>query len=194
MGFSITWFAFRENKAEALMRELRLSPTGQTDDGPDSLITTAKLKNGWQVLWFNKYGCPFFQEADLRRLSARCDIIRCLVEEHVMASSSELWSGGLRKWWLSHEGENGPKGLEVEGEPPASFPGIRQEMEAKQAAEGGDKAGVDYMFEIPLLVAENLVGFKHDERCDLMVEPTFSVLSRGDTRGPSLFSRLLGRK
>jgi hypothetical protein len=194
MGFSITWFAFREREAEALLRELWLSPTGQTDDGPDSLIATAKLKNGWQVLWFNKYGCPFFREAELRRLSARCDIIKCLVEEHVMASSSELWSGGFRKWLLSHEGENGPKGLAVEGEPPACFLGIRQEMEAKQDAEGGDKANVDYMFEIPLLVAEKFVGFKHDERCDLMAEPAFSVLSRSDTKGPGLFSRLFGKK
>jgi hypothetical protein len=194
MGFSITWFAFRASEGEALMRELRLAPTGETDDGPDSLIATARLKNGWQVLWYTKYGCRFLQEADLKRLSARSEIVRCLVEEHVMASSSELWSGGLRKWSLSHEGENGPRGLAVEGKPPACFPDVRREMETTQAAKGGDKAEVDYIFEIPLLVAKNIVGFKHDEQCDLMVEPTFSVLTRSGGEGPGLLTRLFGKK
>jgi hypothetical protein len=38
-------------------------------------------------------------------------------------------------------------------------------MEELQLAEGGDDAGVDYIFEIPLKVAQSLVGFKHDENC-----------------------------
>jgi hypothetical protein len=82
-----------------------------------------------------------------------------------MASSSELWSGGKRKWRLSHEGENGPKGLSVAGELPETLDTIQREMEDLQLAEGGDDADVDYIFEIPLKVAKELVGFKHDEDC-----------------------------
>jgi hypothetical protein len=194
MGFAITWFAFRASESDALLRELNLIPTGETDDGPDSLIATAKLKNGWQVLWYNKYDCPFLEESVLKRLSARCEIIKCLVEEHVMASSSEYWSRGQRSWSLSHEGENGPKGLSVEGEPPPCFSEIRRKMEDTQAAEGGDAAEVDYIFEIPLLVAKALAGFKHDERCDLMVDPAFQVLSRIEAPRPGFISRLFGKK
>lgn len=176
------------------MRDLRLNPTGEKDDGPDALIATAKLKNGWQILWFNRYGCPFFGDAELGRLSMRGDILRCLVEEHVMACSAELWSAGSRQWFLSHEGEKGPKGLGVEGKPPACFPQIRQEMEAQQAAAGGDQAGVDYIFEIPLLTADALVAFKHDQRCEMMAEPAFDVLSRTEENRGGFFSRLLGKK
>ena len=86
-----------------------------------------------------------------------------------MASSSQVWSGGKRKWWISHEGENGPKGLSVDGDPPEAFPSVRKEMEELQLAEGGDDAGVDYIFEIPLKVAQSLVGFKHDENCAHLV-------------------------
>ena len=68
MGFAITWFGFRSSESDALLRELNLSPTGETDDGPDSLIATAELKNGWQVLWYNQYDCPFLDEATLKRL------------------------------------------------------------------------------------------------------------------------------
>ena len=194
MGFAITWFGFRSSESDALLRELNLSPTGETDDGPDSLIATAELKNGWQVLWYNQYDCPFLDEATLKRLSARCEIVRCLVEEHVMASSSEYWSGGQRIWALSHEGEDGPKGLAIEGAPPACFTEIRRRMEDTQAAEGGDAADVDYIFEIPLFVAKALVGFKHDERCDLMLDPAFSVLSRSEPQRSGWLGRMFRKK
>ena len=91
-----------------------------------------------------------------------------------MASSAEMWSGGRRKWCLSHEGEDGPKGLSVDGEPPESYPAIRNEMEQLQAAAGGD---VDYIFEIPLRVAQSVAGFKHDEICPRLVDKHYVVLS-----------------
>ena len=47
-----------------------------------------------------------------------------------MATSAELWSRGKRQWWISHEGENGPKGLDVDGSPPETLAAIRNEMEA----------------------------------------------------------------
>lgn len=100
-----------------------------------------------------------------------------------MASSSEMWSRGRRKWWLSHEGENGPRGLAVDGELPETYPSIRREMEQAQAAAGGETAGVDYIFEIPLKVAQSLVGFKHDEICRRLVDKQYVVLARSATGG-----------
>src|SRR5579859_682370 len=165
MWFSITWLAVREEASEKLLQSLGLSPTGETEEFPESLITTARLDTGWRVIWYNKYGCPFLQPQDLSRNSIdHDDVLLCLVEEHVMASSCEMWSGGKRKWWLSHEGESGPTGLSTEGELPVPFPAIRRDMEQLQTAEG-DNAGVDYIFDIPSKVAQALVGFKHDEEC-----------------------------
>ena len=178
MGYAISWYAVREANAEQFLQSLGLSPTGETSDFPDSLIATAKLDTGWRVLWYNKYVCPFLRERDLRRISTEYDVLMCRIEEHVMASSAEVWSGDRRKWWLSHQGEVGPKGLDTEGELPNSFAAIQQEMEQLQLAEGGDNAGVDYVFEIPLKVAQSLVGFKHDEDCPHLVDKQFVELSR----------------
>lgn len=194
MGYAITWFAFRAGEAQALFHELALAPTGETDEGPDALIATTPLKNDWQILWYNRYGCPFLDETALQRLSDGREIFRCLIEEHVMASTSELWSGGRRRWRLAHKGENGPKGLDFEGELPDCFQKVREQMESNQAAEGGDQAKVDYIFEIPLCVAKELVGFKHDETNALMAQPAFSVLSRTEERKGGLLSRIFGRK
>ena len=105
-----------------------------------------------------------------------------------MASSSELWRGGQRTWWISHEGEDGPQGLATEGDLPDCFASIRREMEDAQRAAGGNAAGVDYIFEIPLKVAQTLVGFKHDE----VTQEQFVVLSRAEPK-KGLIGRLFQR-
>src|SRR5437867_4773616 len=101
MGFSITWCAVREEGAQKLLEQLGLSPTGKTEEFPESLISTAKLDTGWRVIWYNEYGCPFLRPDDLGSISSEQDVLLCLVEEHVMASSLEMWSGGKRKWYFS---------------------------------------------------------------------------------------------
>ncbi|MEJ1966511.1 MAG: hypothetical protein WDO56_35215 [Gammaproteobacteria bacterium] len=191
MGWAITWCAVREDKAEELLNQLGLSPTGQSEEMPESLISTAKLDTGWRVIWYNKHDCPFLKPRELAALSSDKEILLCLIEEHVMASSSEMWSQGKRQWWLSHEGEDGPKGLATEGDLPQSFPSIRKEMEEAQLAAGGEDADVDYIFEIPLKVAEALVGFKHDENDTHVLGGQYVVLSRATTGG--MFRRLFGK-
>jgi hypothetical protein len=193
MGFSLTWCAVREENADHFVQALGLTPTGQTEEIPESLDCMAKLDTGWRLIWHNKYDCPYLRPKDLARLSVDQDVILCLVEEHVMASSAELWSKGKRNWWLSHEGENGPKGLEVDGNPPEVYPSIRKEMEAVQLAKGGDNAGVDYIFEIPLAVAKSLVGFRHDEICPHIIGGRFEVMSRA-ARASNTLAQLFGRK
>jgi hypothetical protein len=192
MGFSITWCAVREENADKVVQDLGLTPTGETEEMPESLICIGKLDTGWRVLSHNEYGCPYLQPQDLARLSIDHDLLLCLIEEHVMASSSEFWSKGKRHWRLSHEGEDGPRGLDVEGDPPENYAVIRKEMEALQLAEGGDDAGVDYLFEIPLEVAKSLVGFKHDEICAHLIGGRFEVMSRA-APNPRPLSRLFDR-
>jgi hypothetical protein len=65
-------------------------------------------------------------------------------------------------------------------------------MEDLQLAEGGDNANVDYIFEIPLKVAQSLVGFKHDEVCDHLIGGRFDVMSSA-TPKTGIPNRLFGR-
>jgi hypothetical protein len=177
LGYAVSWCAVREEGAEQFLHKLRLRPTGEIEDSPESLISGGRLDTGWRVIWYNKYECPFLGPKDLCALSIEQDVLLCKIEEHVMASSSELWSEGKRKWFLSHEGENGPKGLITVGDLPETLGSIREEMERSQLAEGGDGAGVDHIFEIPLKVAQALVGFKHDELPAHLVDGHFNVLT-----------------
>jgi len=176
MGFAITWCAVPESAADDFLKRIGLIDTGETEEIPESLIGVARLDTGWRLLWYNEYDCPFLSEKKRRKYSRDHDLLYCLVEEHCMASSAELWSGGSRKWWISHEGENGPKGLDFSGELPENFHQIRTEMEALQKEEGGDEAGVDYIFDIPLLVAKSMTGFQLGEVCPHVIGNEFHVM------------------
>jgi hypothetical protein len=191
MGYSITWCAMREEAAEQFLSHVGLSSTGESETDPASGFSTAKLSTGWRLVWSNKYDCPLLTKG-VASFPGEQRFLLCRVEEHVMASSAELWLGGSRKWQISHEGEDGPKGLDLAGEAPECFASIREEMEAKQHAEGGEQADVDYIFEIPLKVAQALVGFKHDENYESVIEGHFVVLSDGTSK-KGFLSRLFGR-
>lgn len=191
MGYAITWCAIREEGADQLLSHLGLSPTGETDDDPESRFSSARLTTGWRLIWSNEYACPILMNR-LVTFAGVHDVVVCQIEEHTMASSAELWTSGSRRWWLSHEGEDGPKGLEMEGALPPSFAAIRKEMEDAQRAEGGEEADVDYIFEIPLKVAQALVGFKHDENYEQVVEGGFMVLSGGKSE-KGFLARLFGK-
>jgi hypothetical protein len=115
MGYSISWYAVREESAPQFLEQLGLVPGTETEDFPESLISTAKLQTGWRILWYGKYDCPFLGSDKLASISENFDVLACLVEEHVMASSAEYWSRGERSWWISHQGEDGPKGLDFGG-------------------------------------------------------------------------------
>jgi hypothetical protein len=65
-------------------------------------------------------------------------------------------------------------------------------MEQAQLDAGGDQAGVDYIFEIPLKLAESLVGFKHDEDDKHVIDGHYVVLSRTEPAG-GLLRRLFGK-
>jgi hypothetical protein len=181
MGFSITWFAVPEAHSDSFLQHLGLVPTGETGEYPDSLISSARLDTGWRMLWYNKYECPFLGEKELSSLSHHHDVIACTVEEHCMDSTATLWRLGLRHWFIHHDGSGGAKGFEATGTLPACFDSIRSELEQKQAEAGGTKADVDYLFDIPLAVAQSIVGFKHDEDSPHVIDGTFHVLTQIST-------------
>ena len=109
MGFSITWFAVPEPNAGAFLKKLDLVDSGKTEDFPESLICTARMDTGWQVLWYNKFKCPFLTTDTVVEFSKSHDILVCTVEEHCMDCAATLWRAGRRLWHLHHDGSRGPQ-------------------------------------------------------------------------------------
>lgn len=113
-----------------------------------------------------------------------------------MFSEAAGWRDGRQEWRVTHRGEDGPMGLDVSGTPPSQFAAIRDDLSARQDAEGGAAAEVDFLFDIPVALAQSLTGFRHDEGGLDGEEIAFDVLEFKEgpaTAKKSWFKRLTAR-
>jgi hypothetical protein len=181
MGFSIAWVAVRGRFHSAVLAELGLRGTGQYEEFPESPLACACLPTGWFLVFDNR--CELPDPLPLARLSAGAEVVTCFVEEHVMVSAAGGWRGGRQVWSIRHEAEKSISHLAAAGELPPVFASIRDEQLKKQASAGGERAGVDYVFDVPVEVAKALTGFRHDtypDDADTAAAPVekFEVLIR----------------
>jgi len=174
MGFSISWLAIRGKSKADVLRELRLCDTAEVDRVNESPVSGAELPTGWYVLFLNDVLHPYIELPALQRLSEGCEVVGAQVEEHVMVSASFSYRNGKRQWNITHEAEKGLENLETEGAPPQVFEDARARNLKLQVEKG---EGVDYIFEVPLEVAEAVCGYRHDRWKFDWGEPQFTALS-----------------
>ena len=131
----------------------------------------------------------------IEQLSRDCEVVSCTVEEHVMFSDAAGWRDGRHLWRVSHRGEDGPVGVDESGELPEDYSALRARLEARQAAEGGAEADVDYLFDIPVTLVQTITGYRHDESSPAYESAGFEVLEAARAApSKSWFARLLGRQ
>lgn len=187
MGLSLAWIAARGLPFEAVLDRLRLEATGESADYVEHALTGCSLPGGWSVVV--AHGCDhrIVDDKELALLSRDCELIACSVEEHAMYSRAQRWAAGRKVWSVSHDAQASFDHLSAEGDLPAEFDAVRTRHAEQQQAEGGRSAGVDLYFEIPLVLAQTTVGFKHDEGASPEPEAGFqAILDRAVTsRGPS---------
>jgi hypothetical protein len=189
MGYKITWCAVPENSADVFLTELGLSATDRTEEHPNSPVVMASLDTGWRLIYWRGHGEESVSDDRLAELSRSCEVIRVLVSETVMASSAESWRGGLRAWWISHEGDEDANRIDVAGKVPACYDEIRARLAKEQADD--EEGGVDFIFDVPIEVAKQVVGYRHDEGSEQLVGGRFTVMNA--PARPGFFARLFGR-
>lgn len=178
MGFSLSWVAVKGGTPQDVLNELCLRPTGARAEIPETAADGAALPGGWYLVVSNRDELKLTEEATLKSLSYLGEAIACFVEEHVMVSTAMCYSKGAWIWTVKHDAQKGADHLRALGKPPAEFAAIRDRL-LKEQAEGD--ADVDYVFEIPVELAQALTGFRHDEAppgAEGNAEP-FEVLERG---------------
>lgn len=177
MGYSLSWLAVQGKSAEAIHQQLGLTVTGEFCDYGDAPIVGCQVHLGWYLIVAKGCDHKLISDEIVRQVSLNCSVIACSIEEHVMFSSSSEWSDGQQKWRILHRGgDYGPTDLSFEGTPPRQFSELRERYSSKQDAEGGEKADVDWIFEIPLELAKSYVGFKHDEETPEIEDGSFEIL------------------
>jgi hypothetical protein len=185
MGYAISWIAFKDKTAAQAAELLGLSPSGELEQEPESMFCGVRLDNGWYVVVINEYGHRFVRERALQGVSAAADVVAATIEEHVMFCSAEEWEGGNLMWKVSHESEKDLRHLEEQGSLPGQYLAVRERLLAAQQRENEGGGEVDYVFDVPLELADAIVGFKHDR----ILDRRFEVLKPVGAGG-GLLSRL----
>ena len=193
MGYSLSWLAVKGKPQMEVHDELGLRPTGEREEIPESDLTGAELPNGWCLIVSNRREQVASDAAMQRLASSGCELVTCFVEEHVMVSSATGWKDGRKSWSIIHDSQRGVEHLETTGELPASYSSVRDRLFTKQKEANIRKAGTrrpliprkvvaseemgcDYIFDIPVQVAHELTGYRHDRDIPEMTGKPFHVL------------------
>lgn len=158
MGFSVSWLAVRDAHAQSTLSQLGLEETRSREFVPESPVSAVTLETGWYVIFFNDPSPPALQPEVLRRLSELSVVVTCQVEEHSMVSTAAEWQDGKEVWYVMHDAEDGPTSLDSVGQLPTSFESVRNAQ-----LDIGSSANVDYMFDVPVILAQKITGFRHDD-------------------------------
>jgi hypothetical protein len=184
MGYSLSWAALKEGSQQTACAALGLRATGKREEIPESKIVGAALPTAWYVIQFNR---TEMGDRELARLSRPGEVVCCFVEDHVMVSWASGWREGKKVWSVVHDCEKGRFHLDIKGEAPAELKSIAERLIAEQHADGGEKADVDHVYDVPAELAKEFTGYRHDERTGLTGD-AFEILEREGTLG-----RLFGR-
>ena len=203
MSHSISWIGVHGRHKDEVLSALGLVDTGAPVGDRIRPFAMTTLPGDWLIVMSNnmEYASP----ARLAALSAGAEVLGVQIEEHVMFSGLRAFRDGAEVWSVTHDCNHGLDHAAVTGTPPALLQPIIDNLRAQQAAEGGDDAEVDMVFDAPIEAAAAICGFRHDGGEDEDVpEPVFTELkpvgsARGSggtvtASGGGFFSRLFGRR
>jgi hypothetical protein len=179
MGYSLSLLAVPTPNADEALRQLGYFRTGQSCEYARERLASYDRPTNWFLIVGRGCDSRFLQPKILAPLSAHFSVVACSIEEHVMFSSAEYWAAGNQVWRAEHVGEDGPIHLKTSGALPTGFEAMAAEYKDAQEADCGEKAGVDHYFEIPLIAAKEIIGFKHYEDIPGVDYEGFEVLRDG---------------
>jgi hypothetical protein len=156
MGYRISIIVTALADAESVLNRLGLKSGVESDIDNESPVSGAP-NDGQYLIWVNDDHRHVSHE-DLAEASSRCGLLTLRANETVMYSEITKFENGRPLWSLMHYSEEGPDHLAVWGEPPAGWPEILSGL--RRENEGDDDT--DYVFDVPVILFEQLTGFRYD--------------------------------
>ena len=195
MGACLSWVAVHGKDPQAVLDGLGWRRTGEQEEIPESPTTCTSLRPGWFALIMMNRADAYDGTVDLARLSKGAELVAGFVEEHVMFSGVVLWRDASKVWSVEHDGQEGIGHLAVGGQPPSELAVIIEQAKASHDAEDDGSAAVDFMFDVPVDIAQRIAAFRYDRSDADGVELQFDVLAElpRARRGGWLRSILGGR-
>jgi hypothetical protein len=158
MGISLAWVAVKGLDMDTILSRLELEPTGRECDCLDVDVSAHPLPGDALLVTTMRCDHRIIEPDSMAKVSAGCQAIACAVEEHVNFSLCELWRDGRRIWQIQYVGCESPEEFTHEGELPPRF------HELVAGGEPEDEEDSDgFLMDVPLILAKELGGFRHDE-------------------------------
>jgi len=193
MGFMSSWIAIQQCPVGELLDYLNLEETGEEVFPVNASFSWAAFPNQWIIVFSQSF--DWGNPARTRELSRFGLAVGCQFEDRVeMTSGLCAARDGEELWRIFHNTVESVYRLDVTGEPPNEFWSIRDRILDEQDRNGGENAGVDYIHEIPLELAQAICGYRADEDETLFKELCSAGLTESDPgmRKTSFFGRLKG--
>jgi hypothetical protein len=170
MGWKVSWIGVRGREKAEVLASLGLENSGSEGDFLNSEFSFVELPTGWMVFVST---IPDWARPDVvAQASSDAEAVGCQMHEGVNFSSACGFEQGVQKWSLVHYPDD-DRILDVEGEPPAAFATIRDDLFRRQE----DDDHVDYIFDVPVTLTAAICGFRPDmEMPDVSPETVFEHL------------------
>ena len=183
-----SWLAVRGKAADAIRADLGLKAGMAVTRPRRFALEGAGSDAGWYLIVGDGRDHRLIQEPVLTRLSDGCEVLTCTVDESNLFSVATGWRNGRRLWSVRYEGEDKPGVVAAEGDLPVTYVLIHRDYVARSQAEDAGDLLLDPLFEIPIELVRNAVGYRPDERSPAF-EGRFTLLEAID---PTLMQRLFG--
>lgn len=159
MGISLTWVAVEALPADEALLRLSLVKTSKDCLYPFKGVASHSLPDDWFLVAAHRCDHRIANTASMSALSKGCRAVACAIEEHVNFASAELWQDGARVWHVQHQGDEDNENISSQGQLPQRF----RELLATVEPEDSENLDGHFHMDIPLILAKELCGFRHDE-------------------------------
>ena len=149
LGFRMSWLAVKGVPLSTLVGRAGWSDTGDTLECMDTGLYGIALTGGWSLVAGD--GSEFMEKltADQAKgLSTGTVAVFLTLDEGSMCAAISGFEAGTEIWAVEYDGYSGVSAPVVRGAAPNSLPEIVARFRDEQARAGGEKAGVDFMWEI----------------------------------------------
>lgn len=178
MGISLSWVAVEALPPDEALLRLSLARTVKKSVYPFKGVAGHVLRNGWFLVAAGRCDHRIISATSMSALSRGCRALACSIEEHVNFASTELWQDGVRVWQVRHQGDEDSENMSSEGQVPQRF----QELVATVELEDSENLNGHFHMDIPLILAKEIAGFRHDEANEEFNQTPFEELTEIKTR------------
>lgn len=150
------WIATRKIESQKVYGALSLSETLERDDAMTAPYCAVELPSGVFVVQTSQEDENFMDTETVEALSEDGEAFLCMVSEESMMTILMYCRDGEAQWLISHDGEQGPDHLDVEGELPEIFSELRQDLQERASK---DEEPVEF-FTLPVDLGLALTGYQ----------------------------------